>query len=29
MIETTTRYGTHVTSSYDSFYTEMRVLLKD
>jgi hypothetical protein len=28
-IETTTQYGTHVTSSEDSFYTEMRVLLKD
>ena len=28
-IETTTRYGTHVTSSEASFYTEMRVLLKD
>jgi hypothetical protein len=29
MIETTTRHGTHVTSSEVSFYTEMRVLLKD
>ena len=28
-IETTTRDGTHVTSSEASFYTEMRVLLKD
>jgi len=29
MIETTTRHGTHVTSSEVSFYTEMRVLLRD
>jgi hypothetical protein len=28
-IETTTRHGTHITSSEVSFYTEMRVLLKD
>jgi hypothetical protein len=29
MIETTTQHGTHVTMSQASFYTEMRVLLKD
>jgi hypothetical protein len=28
-IETMTIHGTHVTTSNDSFYTEMRVLLKD
>lgn len=28
-IETTTQHGTHVTTSHASFYTEMRVLLKD
>ena len=28
-IETTTRDGIHVTTSSASFYTEMRVLLKD